>query len=123
MMRITSEPLVQALKSASTSPEVIMKLAKKNNLAVLSFEIAVQTRQNKKASVTQDVKIEVMSTADVENLKEPMCPEPDASLSSFMLTRSFLTVQPGPYNSSSTIQTPYRHRTSPSTFRYHGYFS
>ena len=78
-MRIASDPLVQALRSASSSPEVIMKLAKKNNHAVLSFEITVQTRQNKKASVTQDVKIEVMRPADVERLKEPMCPQPDVS--------------------------------------------
>ncbi|KAF8501254.1 cell cycle checkpoint [Gautieria morchelliformis] len=79
-MRISSEPLVQALKSASASPEVIMKLAKKFNHAVLSFEITVQTRQNTKASVTQDVKIEVMNPLDVDKLKEPMCPEPDVHI-------------------------------------------
>ncbi|KAF8517677.1 checkpoint protein Hus1/Mec3 [Hysterangium stoloniferum] len=79
-IKIGSEPLIQALKSASTSPEVVVKLAKKNDHAVLSFEIIVQTRQNKKASVTQDVNIEVMRPADVESLKEPMCPEPDVHI-------------------------------------------
>ncbi|KIJ52433.1 hypothetical protein M422DRAFT_156646 [Sphaerobolus stellatus SS14] len=79
-LRIGSEPLSQALKSASASPEVVMKLAKKNDLAVLSFEITVQTRQNKKVQVTQDVKIEVMRPQDVEKLQEPMCPEPDVHI-------------------------------------------
>ena len=78
-MRIGSEPLLQALRSAASSPEAVMKLAKKNDLAVLSFEITVVTRQNKKVSVTQDVKIEVMRPQDVEKLSEPMCPEPDVS--------------------------------------------
>ena len=82
-MRVSSDPLAQALRSASSSPEVIMKLAKKNNHAVLTFEITVLTRQNKNASVIQDVKIEVMRPADVEKLKEPMCPEPDVSLHNF----------------------------------------
>ncbi|KAF8588237.1 cell cycle checkpoint [Ramaria rubella] len=79
-MRISTEPLLHALKSALAAPEVIMKLAKKNNHAVLSFEITVQTRQNAKACVTQDVNIEVMGPLDVEKLKEPMCPEPDVHI-------------------------------------------
>jgi len=79
-MRIGSEALLQALKSALTSPEVILKLAKKNDIALLSFDITIQTRQNKKVSVVQDVKIEVFKPADADKLKEPMCPEPDVHI-------------------------------------------
>ncbi|KAG5641904.1 hypothetical protein DXG03_003991 [Asterophora parasitica] len=83
-MAISSEALLAALKSASSSStssyeieEVIMKLAKKNAQAVLSFEINSLTRVGRKVRVSHDVKIEVMRPADVARLAEPMCPEPD----------------------------------------------
>lgn len=83
---LTSEALLGALKSAAASSssaasfdtdEVVMKLAKKNDQALLSFEICGQTRVGHKLRVTHDVKIEVMRPADVAKLKEPLCPEPD----------------------------------------------
>jgi HUS1 checkpoint protein len=55
---------------------VIMKLAKKNDQAVLSFEIRGTSRHGKRMKVTQDVKIEVMKP-DTLKLNEPLCPEPD----------------------------------------------
>jgi len=54
-----------------------MKLAKKNDQALLSFEISGQTRVGHRMRVAHDVKIEVMRPADVAKLKEPLCPEPD----------------------------------------------
>jgi len=62
-----------------------MRLAKKNDQALLSFEISGLTRVGRKVRVAHDVKIEVMKPADVEKLSEPMCPEPDASLFSTSL--------------------------------------
>jgi HUS1 checkpoint protein len=83
-MALPSDALLAALKSASSSAstaseteEVIMKLAKKNGQAVLSFEINGLTRVGRKVRVAHDVKIEVMRPADVERLSEPLCPEPD----------------------------------------------
>ncbi|KAF5379745.1 hypothetical protein D9615_005814 [Tricholomella constricta] len=83
-MTITSEALLAALKSASSSgtsayetEEVVMKLAKKNAQAVLAFEINSLTRVGRRVRVSHDVKIEVMRPADVARLSEPMCPEPD----------------------------------------------
>ncbi|KAG6917856.1 hypothetical protein DXG01_000761 [Tephrocybe rancida] len=83
-MAINSEALLAALKSASASgvsayetEEVIVKLAKKNAQAVLTFEINGQTRVGRKVRVSHDVKIEVMRPADVAKMNEPMCPEPD----------------------------------------------
>ncbi|KAF8071503.1 checkpoint protein Hus1/Mec3 [Lyophyllum atratum] len=83
-MAITSEALLAALKSASSSgtstyetEEVIMKLAKKNAQAVLTFEINGLTRVGRKVRVSHDVKIEVLRPNDVARLSEPMCPEPD----------------------------------------------
>lgn len=85
-LSLSSEALLAALRSASSSAsssyeteEVIMKLAKKNDHAVLSFEISGMTRLGRKVSVSHDVKIEVMKPTDVERLSEPLCPEPDVS--------------------------------------------
>jgi HUS1 checkpoint protein len=81
---LSSEALLAALKSAASpstyeAEEVVVKLAKKNDLAVLSFEISGQTIGGRKVRVTHDVRIEVMKPADMERLSEPMCPEPDVS--------------------------------------------
>ena len=66
-----------------------MKLAKKNDQAVLSFEIAGLTRAGRKVRVAHDVKIEVMKPCDVEKLSEPLCPEPDVIFFSFLLLPAF----------------------------------
>jgi hypothetical protein len=54
-----------------------MKLAKKSNLPVLSFEIFGTTQMGRRVKVAHDVRIEVMKPADVAMLTEPRCPEPD----------------------------------------------
>ncbi|KAF8338584.1 checkpoint protein Hus1/Mec3 [Amanita rubescens] len=54
-----------------------MKLAKKNDQAVLSFEIAGLSRAGRRMRVTHDVRIEVMKPAEVQKLEEPRVPEPD----------------------------------------------
>jgi HUS1 checkpoint protein len=54
-----------------------MKLAKKNNHPVLSFEIFGTTQMGRRVKVAHDVRIEVMKPADVAMLTEPRCPEPD----------------------------------------------
>ncbi|KAJ7149887.1 checkpoint protein Hus1/Mec3 [Mycena crocata] len=86
-MGLSSEALLATLrsadnssKSASEAQEIVMKLAKKNDQAVLSFEISGMTRQGRMVRVAHDVKIDVMKPADVANLKEPMCPEPDVHI-------------------------------------------
>ncbi|KAF8799058.1 cell cycle checkpoint [Phlegmacium glaucopus] len=85
-LALTSEALLGALKSASTSAasgssfnteEIVMKLAKKTNQALLSFEIYGQTRMGNKMRVAHDVKIQILKPADVVKLSEPLCPEPD----------------------------------------------
>jgi len=57
-----------------------MKLAKKNEQALLSFEISGQTRVGHRMRLAHDVKIEVMRPTDVAKLREPLCPEPDVRL-------------------------------------------
>ncbi|KAE9401025.1 cell cycle checkpoint [Gymnopus androsaceus JB14] len=88
---VSCEAIMGALKSTSLSSlasnstsgssyeteEVVVKLAKKNDQAVLNFEITGTTRVGRKVRIGHDVKIEVMKPADVARLTEPMCPEPD----------------------------------------------
>ena len=53
------------------------RLAKKNDQAVLSFEMKANSRTGARIQVTHDVRIEVMKLADVDILTEPFCPEPE----------------------------------------------
>ncbi|KIM39187.1 hypothetical protein M413DRAFT_447150, partial [Hebeloma cylindrosporum] len=85
-MALSSEALLGALRSATASSgasssfdaeEVVMKLAKKNDQALLSFEISGQSRGGQRMRVAHDVRIEVMKPADVAKMTEPLCPTPD----------------------------------------------
>ncbi|CAE6510907.1 unnamed protein product [Rhizoctonia solani] len=76
-LEVSTEPLSQALRSASAAQDVIVKLAKKNDQPVFSFEAQTESRQGKKMLVTHDVRITVMKAADIEQVKEPLCPPPD----------------------------------------------
>ena len=68
--------------STNTFSWCYVRLAKKNDQAVLSFEITGSSRNGRRIRVTQDVRIEVMKLQDVERLAEPMCPEPDVRVAS-----------------------------------------
>ncbi|TDL25549.1 cell cycle checkpoint [Rickenella mellea] len=76
-LALAPEALLQALKSAMDASEVVMKLAKKNNHAVLNFSIVGMSHQQKRVLVSHDVRIDVLLPSDVAKLKEPLCPEPD----------------------------------------------
>ncbi|EJD06814.1 cell cycle checkpoint [Fomitiporia mediterranea MF3/22] len=74
---LSPEALLQALRSAASSSDVVMKLAKKHAHPVLSFEIVLALRGTRRASVAHDVLIDVLKPAEMARLKEPLCPEPD----------------------------------------------
>ncbi|KAJ6611153.1 checkpoint protein Hus1/Mec3, partial [Mycena sp. CBHHK59/15] len=79
----------EALKSASANTnasssyeteEIVMKLVKKNDQAVLMFEIAGMTRQERRVRVAHDVRVDVMKPMDVARLNKLMCPEPNTHI-------------------------------------------
>lgn len=90
---LSTEALLSALRSSSSSAssssvaaailpthdadELVMKLAKKNDQAVLSFEMLGVSRSGRKVRVAHDVRIDVMRPSEVDKLREPLCPEPD----------------------------------------------
>ncbi|TFK63146.1 cell cycle checkpoint [Pluteus cervinus] len=85
-LELYTEALLAALRSATASSSnfstfgtdvVTMRLAKKNNHAVLALDIQASSRVGKPVSVTHDVMIELMSPQDAERLNEPMCPDPN----------------------------------------------
>ena len=90
---ISPEALLLALRSAwnpaslDSTPETVMKLAKKNDHAVLSFDICGSMSSGRMVRVGHDVRIEVMKPSDVKKLTEPMCPEPDVRYSNFVPSR------------------------------------
>jgi len=81
-MEVPTEPLCQALRSAAaqSSAEVTLKLAKKHDRAVLTFEVKATSSQGKSVLVTHDVRIHVKKPSDVDKLVEPHCPDPDAHI-------------------------------------------
>ncbi|EIN08739.1 cell cycle checkpoint [Punctularia strigosozonata HHB-11173 SS5] len=85
-MSIATEPLLAVLRGVSSSiasmdhNDIVMKLAKKDDRAVLQFEIAGFSRSAKSITLAHHVPIEVMKPSDVAKLKEPTCPEPDIHL-------------------------------------------
>ncbi|KAF5342544.1 hypothetical protein D9611_001220 [Ephemerocybe angulata] len=98
---LSSEALLGALRSASSNPsgltinpnngnpngqgnvnsieteEVIVRLTKKNEQAMLSFEITGLSRLGRTVRVAHDVRIEVLKPLDAARLGEPLCPAPD----------------------------------------------
>jgi HUS1 checkpoint protein len=97
-MALSSEALLGALRSATASSsasssfdaeEVVMKLAKKNDQALLSFEISGQSRVGNRLRVAHDVRIEVMKPADVAKMTEPLCPTPDVRFLLLFLAENY----------------------------------
>ncbi|EJF64406.1 cell cycle checkpoint [Dichomitus squalens LYAD-421 SS1] len=89
---VFTESLLSALHSAAASSsktssflasdsEVIMKLAKNpEKKSVLSFEIKGTTSMGSNALIHKQLLIDVLRHADVDRLKEPLCPEPDVHI-------------------------------------------
>ncbi|KAG1737146.1 cell cycle checkpoint [Suillus paluster] len=93
---LSAEALLSALRSSSSSAssssvaasliptydadEVVMKLAKKNDQAVLSFEMFGMSRSGRKVRVAHDVRIDVMRPAEGDKLHEPRCPDPNVHI-------------------------------------------
>ena len=103
-----------------------MKLAKKNDQAVLSFDISGSMSSGRMVRVGHDVRIEVMKPSDVNKLTEPMCPEPDVRdfaiprffFSKWQTERRFGT---GPHFTASIAEATHDSRTSPAAFRCHSH--
>ncbi|KAM5532804.1 hypothetical protein V8D89_013523 [Ganoderma adspersum] len=89
---VFTDALLSALHSAAASSsknpsflssdcQVLMKLAKNHEKkSVLSFEIQGTTVMGSNAQINKQLLIDVMRHADVDRLKEPLCPEPDVHI-------------------------------------------
>jgi HUS1 checkpoint protein len=85
-MALSSEALLAALRSATSSSttttayqtdEIVMKLAKKNDRAVLKFDIVGTTSVGRRVKVSHEVLVDVTKPHEVTKLTEPLCPDPD----------------------------------------------
>ncbi|KAI0674007.1 cell cycle checkpoint [Trametes maxima] len=90
-LSVSSDALLAALRSAAgpssaqngsaslaSDTHVIMK--RKGEKSVLNFEITGVTAMGRGITIVQQVVVDVMRHAEVERLKEPMCPEPDVHI-------------------------------------------
>eukprot|EP00301_Raphidiophrys_heterophryoidea_P026580 c9212_g1_i2.p1 GENE.c9212_g1_i2~~c9212_g1_i2.p1 ORF type:complete len:299 (+),score=54.73 c9212_g1_i2:59-898(+) len=67
--------LIQALKSCQAAEQILVKLTKKENQPMLFFQI--DHTFPKKMTVTHSVPVQIMSSAQVMELKEPTLPTPE----------------------------------------------
>ncbi|GAA6053127.1 hypothetical protein JCM3770_002866 [Rhodotorula araucariae] len=89
-LEVTTDLLAKALKSAASASEVVIKLAKKGgrgpggmgegSYPVLSLAIKSSSRLGKPLEITQDVAVKVKKAAEIDQLKEPLCPPPEVLL-------------------------------------------
>lgn len=86
-MALSSEALLAALRSATSSSttssyqaeETVMKLAKKNDRAVLRFDITAANSVGRNVKVSHDVLVDILKPHEVLKLVEPLCPEENVS--------------------------------------------
>ena len=101
--------VLRSVSSEHTSAnEVVMQLAKRNDLPALSLEIFGTTQMDRRA---HNVRIEVMKPTDVALLSEPRCPEPDVVRGRFIMRKNGLHPPDcsGPDHAPAAHQDP-RHR-------------
>ncbi|ORY63660.1 checkpoint protein Hus1/Mec3 [Leucosporidium creatinivorum] len=89
-LEISTDALSRALKSAGGATQVIIKLAKKGGLGpqgtgkgahpVLTLAITSASRAGRSLEITQDVGVKVKKQAEVDAMKEPLCPTPDVNI-------------------------------------------
>ncbi|EMD33362.1 hypothetical protein CERSUDRAFT_117980 [Gelatoporia subvermispora B] len=89
-LNVQSDLLAAALRSAASpgtqntsytmDATIVMKLAKKGDGPVMSFEITGVSRLNKEMRVSHDVRIEVVRAHDVRKLAAPLCPNPEVNI-------------------------------------------
>ncbi|KAK7691189.1 hypothetical protein QCA50_006292 [Cerrena zonata] len=86
-LSVATDALLIALRSASNYSEkassgvdIILRLAKKHDQAVMSMEISGQSRSGKPVRITHDIQIEVFRTDVSERFAEPLCPEPEVQV-------------------------------------------
>ncbi|GAA5985845.1 hypothetical protein JCM11641_005318 [Rhodosporidiobolus odoratus] len=89
-LEVSTDSLARALKSCAGATTAVIKLAKKGGAGpngtgkgafpVLSLAIESSSRLGKRLEITQDVAVKVKKAAEIELLKEPLCPTPDVIL-------------------------------------------
>jgi hypothetical protein len=113
---LNADALEQVLHSAQGNEEVVMKLAKKDGVCVLKFEIIGASRMGRKRTVSHDVRIDILRPNEVEKLREPECPEPDVRAPEPRISvssRSRAAVCAGAHSPSAAAEDQADHREAP----------
>ncbi|KAJ1653148.1 Checkpoint protein hus1 [Dispira simplex] len=79
-LEVVIEHLVRALRSSHNALGVSMRLAKKENIPLLSIIINHQSRTGKVLSLNQDIPVRVLGKHQMEHIREPLVPEPQVNI-------------------------------------------
>ncbi|KDE06384.1 hypothetical protein MVLG_03291 [Microbotryum lychnidis-dioicae p1A1 Lamole] len=89
-LEVSTEALAKALRSAHGATEVTIKLAKKGGQGpdgsgkgarpVLTLSIKTISKGMNPTDISQDVGVRVRKAAEMDLLKEPLCPTPDINI-------------------------------------------
>lgn len=77
---VSTDTLLQALRSAVNAVDVLLRLTKRDKEPLLSFSIANATHTGARMEIVQEVGIKVMRPAEAARVSEPMCPAPDVHI-------------------------------------------
>ncbi|KAK0546428.1 Checkpoint protein hus1 [Tilletia horrida] len=95
-IEVATETLLKAFRSGLNAVQVTMRLAKRNQIPMLSLHITNASHMGGRLVVVQDVLIRILKPAEMERIKEPLCPAPDVRRrhSLNLLSAGSLTIYP-----------------------------
>ncbi|KAK0545824.1 Checkpoint protein hus1 [Tilletia horrida] len=79
-IEVATETLLKAFRSGLNAVQVTMRLAKRNQIPMLSLHITNASHTGGRLVVVQDVLIRILKPAEMERIKEPLCPAPDVHI-------------------------------------------
>ncbi|GAA98038.1 uncharacterized protein L969DRAFT_102273 [Mixia osmundae IAM 14324] len=79
-LEVVTEALKRALNSGQGATEAVIRLTKKGATPILSLAIKSASHTGKAIDILQEISVRVLKQADMDNLKEPLCPDPDVTL-------------------------------------------
>ncbi|KAJ3342719.1 hypothetical protein HDU93_001291 [Gonapodya sp. JEL0774] len=79
-LELAPDLLARALKSSSHAAGTLLRLTKRDNNAVLSFQVSAMSRTQKSVLITQDVPVRVLGKQQTDAVVEPMVPDPQVHI-------------------------------------------
>ncbi|KXS19231.1 Hus1-like protein, partial [Gonapodya prolifera JEL478] len=79
-LELSPELLARSLKSTAHADGTNLRLTKRDEKAVLSFQVSAVSRTHKHVQITQDLPVRVLTKAQADVIQEPMVPDPQVHI-------------------------------------------